>query len=109
MEQAVVRRWAGGLPVFGVRAVSDTAADAIDPAVIRFVTDVGTPRPAVIAAALVRRPGLIRHLRRLDRDTRLALSRLGPAVRAVVDALQSPPPPPTVDPCESPPSKSSTT
>ncbi len=109
LEQAVVRQWAGGLPVFGVRSVSDAAADAVDPAVVRFVTDVGRPRPAVIAAALLRRPGLIRQLRRLDRDTRRALANLGPAVRAVVDALQSATLPPTVAPCESPPSKSTTT
>ena len=109
MEQAIVRTWADrlGLPVIGVRAVSDAATDVIDPAVLRFVTDVGQPRPGVIAVALLRRPGLIRHLRRLNRDTTLALSRLGPAVRAI--ALQSAPPRPTVAPCESPPSKPTTT
>ena len=108
MEQAVVRRRAEpmGLQVIGIRAVSDAATDAIDPAVVRFVTNVGRPRPGVIAAALLRRPGLIPHLRRLNRDTNLALARLGPAVRrAVVDALQSTPFPPTVAACESHPSR----
>ena len=87
MEQATVRAWADrlGLPVVGVRAVSDAATDVIDPAVVRFVTDVGRPRPGVIAGALLRRPRLMPHLMQLNRDTKLALSRLGPAVRAVLD------------------------
>ncbi len=90
MEQAVVKRWAEprGLSVIGVRAISDDAGDVLDPAVVRFVTDTGRPRPGVIAAALLRRPGLVGHLRRLNRDTALALSRLAPAVRAMIDHLE---------------------
>jgi hypothetical protein len=78
MEQAVVRRWAEkhGLPVTGIRAVSDTAADAVDPVVIGFVNDVGSVRPFRLAAGLVQRPGLIRQLRRLGRDTKTALRSL---------------------------------
>ncbi len=90
MEQSAVRAWAAarGLPVVGLRAVSDTAAQTLHPAVVRLVTDVGRPRPLAIAAALVRRPGLIPYLRRLGADTAVALDRLGPAVRDVVDALE---------------------
>ncbi len=91
MEQAIVRERVAplGMTVIGIRAISDAADDAIDPAVLRLVTDLGRPRPGVIAGTLLRRPGLVPHLRRLNRDTRLALARLGPAVRAVTEALQS--------------------
>ena len=86
MEQAIVRAWAErlGLPVIGVRAVSDAATDVIDPDVVRFVTDVGRPRPGVIAAALLRRPGLIPQLVRLNADTRRALGRLAVALPVIV-------------------------
>ena len=86
MEQAAVRRWTS-LPVIGVRAVSDAAGDAVDPAVVRFVTDVGRPRPVVIAATLLRRPGLVRQLLRLNADTRLALDRLAAALPAIVRSI----------------------
>ena len=86
MEQAVVRRWTA-LPVIGVRAVSDSARDAVDPAVLRFVTDVGRPRPAAIAVGLLRRPGLVRHLLRLNADTRVALGRLAAVLPVIVRSL----------------------
>ena len=87
MEQAVVRRWTD-LPVIGVRAVSDAARDAVDPAVLRFVTDVGRPRPLVIAAALLRRPGLVRQLVRLNADTRVALGRLAAVLPVIVRQIE---------------------
>ncbi len=90
MEQAVLRRAVEpfGIRVVGIRAISDAATDAIDPAVVRFVTDTGRPRPAVIAATLARRPGLIPQLLRLNRDTAVALSRLGPAVIGTISAIK---------------------
>ena len=86
MEQAVVRRWAA-VQVVGVRAVSDAAHHAVDPAVVRFVTDVGRPRPAAIAAGLLRRPGLVPHLLQLNRHTRLALDRLAAVLPVIVRQL----------------------
>ena len=89
MEQTAVRAWADrhGARFVGLRAVSDTAAQTLDPVIVRLVTDVGRPRPMAIAATLIRRPSLIPHLRRLGADTAVALARLGPAAREVVDAL----------------------
>jgi adenosylhomocysteine nucleosidase len=90
MEQAIVRQWAErlGLPVIGVRAVSDAATDAVDPAVVRFVTDVGRPRPGVIAMALLRRPGLIPQLWRLNAHTGVALRQLAAVLPAVVRSFE---------------------
>ena len=87
MEQATVCRWTS-LPVIGVRAISDAATDAIDPIVVRFVTDVGRPRPGVIAATLLRRPGLIPHLRTLNANTRVALHRLASVLPGVVRFIE---------------------
>lgn len=91
MEQAAVRAWAErhGAVVVGVRAVSDTAAQTLEPAVLRLVTDVGRPRPLAIAGALLRRPSLVPYLWKLGANTRVALGRLGPATRAVIDGLRA--------------------
>ncbi len=91
MEQSIVKQWCDrrGLALVGLRAISDTASQALDPAVIGFVDDLGRPRPAKIAAALARQPSLIPHLIRLNADAKLALKNLAAGVRAVVDAMDS--------------------
>jgi hypothetical protein len=87
MEQAVVRRFAEphSISVIGLRAISDTADQILEPGVIKLVDDLGCPRPIKIASALLRRPGLVRYLSRLSANTHLALKNLGPAVVSVVD------------------------
>ncbi len=86
MEQAVaVARL--GIAVIGIRAISDSAAQVLDPRLIGFVDDLGRPKPLKIAAGLVRSPGLIPYLRELNRSTKIALANLGPAVAVVLDTL----------------------
>jgi adenosylhomocysteine nucleosidase len=88
MEQAAVQRSAAqGVRLIGLRAISDPADMALDPAVLRFVDDFGNPKARRIATALLRRPGLIPHLRLLNKNTKVALGNLGLGVRALVECL----------------------
>ena len=89
MEQAIVRRTLPApVTVIGLRAISDPAGMAIDPAVVRLVDEVGRPRPLAIAAALVRRPGLVPHLRDLRANARRALGTLAAAMPALLAIVQ---------------------
>lgn len=86
MENANVRAWAErrGAVFVGVRAISDRADQALDPAVLRLVDSWGRPRPAALLATLLRRPGLIPQLLRLGSESKRAARRLGEAVRVLV-------------------------
>jgi adenosylhomocysteine nucleosidase len=85
MEQAVVRRAApAGVPVVGLRAISDPADMGIDPAVLQFIDETGRPRPVEAAKTLLRRPKLIPHVVRLNSNSQKALRQLGLGVAAVV-------------------------
>jgi hypothetical protein len=90
MEQSIVRDFASrlGIPVIGVRAISDTADEILDPAVVHLVDDLGRVRPGKIAAALIRRPGLIPYLRKLNENTNIALHELGKAVQSIAEYLE---------------------
>ena len=88
MEHIVVQRsLASQVRIIGLRAISDPADMTVDPAVLRFVDDVGNPRAGRIAMTLLRRPGLIPHLRLLSKNTKLALSNLGLGTKALVEHL----------------------
>jgi hypothetical protein len=88
MENAIVRTAANaaGIPFIGIRAVSDTADQALDPAVLNLVDDLGRLRPAALAGTLLRRPALIPYLNRLGTASRLAADRLAQAVSDLLDA-----------------------
>jgi hypothetical protein len=86
MEQSLVQAWAEQhfMRWLGVRAVSDSAREALDPAMLGFVDDLGRPRAAAIAMGLLRRPALVGQLRRLERNAGIALVRLAAAVNEIV-------------------------
>ena len=89
MEQAIVADFLAkfGIPLLGVRAISDTADQTLDPAVMHLVNDMGDPRPLKIAGTLIRRPQMIGYLRTLNKNTNIALKELGKAVKAIVEQL----------------------
>jgi hypothetical protein len=90
MEQTAVRTFAAGIgiPVVGIRAVSDTAQQNLDPVVVRLVDDRGNPRAGSIAKNLLLRPSLIPYLRALNKNTNIALASLGETVRRIVENLE---------------------
>lgn len=78
MESKIVRAWAqqNAVPYLGIRAIADTADESLDPALAGLVDDTGRTRPAAAVAALIKRPGLLRHLLHVRRTSRIALDRL---------------------------------
>jgi adenosylhomocysteine nucleosidase len=89
MENSTIRALALSLavPFIGIRAISDTAQDAIDPDILRWIDQTGNPRIGRIAASLIARPSLLRDARRLARDSKAALRNLGSAVAEVVGEI----------------------
>ena len=89
MENAPVRALALSLnvPFIGIRAVSDTAQDAIDPDILRWIDPLGNPKVARIALGVLARPTLLREARRLARNSKVALRRLESAIALLVGEL----------------------
>jgi adenosylhomocysteine nucleosidase len=88
MESAAIlrRAAAAGIPALVVRAVSDTADEAVPAALRRLVTPDGRVRPAKAVAALVASPAVLRDALRLRRGTRRALGAVGAALGALAGA-----------------------
>ena len=72
------------IPYLGIRAVSDAADESIDPAVLDFVNAYGAVRWGPLIGGVVRRPSLIKEMRRLSRSSKVALAALAEAVKSVV-------------------------
>jgi adenosylhomocysteine nucleosidase len=91
MESAAARALAAelGVAFVLVRAISDSAAEALDPAVLKMVDAFGRPRPLSIARALVRQPSLIPQLRQLSENARQAAANLAAAVAAIVQRVSA--------------------
>jgi adenosylhomocysteine nucleosidase len=87
METAIVRALAQrlGISFVGIRAISDTAADSVDPAVLNFVDETGRLRPAALAKALLQRPSLIPQLNHLRANSAIAARALTDALRAFLE------------------------
>jgi hypothetical protein len=87
MENERVRQFARkhGAGYVGIRAISDSASQTLDPAVARLVDPFGRVKPGTLAKELVRRPGLAADLMRLRRTSKRALANLAHAVRALAE------------------------
>jgi hypothetical protein len=85
MEQSAFAQT--GIPLIGLRAISDPAHMAVDPAVLQLVDDTGRVRPLSVFSTLFARPGLIGHLRELNSNSKLALRELGKAINTLVEFL----------------------
>jgi adenosylhomocysteine nucleosidase len=86
MEGERVRRLAReiGVPYLGIRGISDRADEAIDPAVLGLVDELGRPRPFAIAWTLLRRPGMAGDLKRLGAGANLAAQNMAAVVEEFV-------------------------
>lgn len=89
MEQDVVRAWARGATVVGIRAICDTADESLDPELLGCIDAVGTPRIGRVAMLLLRRPGTPGQMLRLRRASGTALRSLGAAVRAIAARIEA--------------------
>jgi adenosylhomocysteine nucleosidase len=95
METAPARQFAQtlGIPFLAVRAISDTAADTLDPALLTLLDGDGRPRVGRVLAHLARGPGRVGELLRLRRATHTALARLAATLVAVMESGWPEPPP----------------
>jgi len=86
MENHAVKKAAKayGIPFLGIRAISDTANESINPAVLDFVDPYGRVRMTSLVGGVARRPSLIKELRRLSRSSRVALDALGKAMHEIL-------------------------
>jgi nucleoside phosphorylase len=91
METELVRAAAesGGAPFVAVRAIMDTAHEALSPELLALTDSDGRVRPLAVLRLLLRRPGSLKELMRLRRSSKIALRALGDAVRAVVSHNES--------------------
>jgi hypothetical protein len=87
MENAIVRRFAEqmGVPFFGIRAISDTAGEEVDPLVLRFLDETGRVRPGAIAMGLIQKPAIVSTLNRLRINSAIAGRSLAAAVRILLE------------------------
>jgi len=85
MEAGAIRAFAAtrGLPFMHIRAISDTAAEPLNPAVLTLVDDRGRVQPWALAGTLLRNPLLIPTLCHLGRNTARATANLARVVAAI--------------------------
>jgi len=88
MEGAIVRRLAesAGIPMLHIRAISDSAVEALPERMVNWIDDVGEPLFPRIAADMLRYPSQISTMMRLGRNSRLALQNLAPAIKQIVQS-----------------------
>jgi hypothetical protein len=86
MENEAVKRAAKsyGIPFLGIRAISDTASESINPRVLDFVDPFGRVRMKSLVGGVARHPSLIKEMRRLSRSSKIALDALSNAVREIL-------------------------
>ena len=87
MENAQVRAAAASysIPFLGIRSVSDSADESLDPAVLQFIDPFGGVRFADVMGQVFKRPSLVMKLRHLRKSSALALGTLGEAVRQMIN------------------------
>ena len=76
------------LPCLHIRAISDAADHAIDPAVFRLTDSSGNVRPTALARELIRKPSLVAELVRLQSRSKLALRNLCEALNQLGNASE---------------------
>lgn len=91
MESAVVARMFApmGVPFAVLRAVADTADEALPPAAADGLDEAGNPAPWRVLRALLRRPQDLPGVIRLARRSRTALAALAPHCSAGAEAFRS--------------------
>jgi len=86
MENTAVREWAAKFKIAycGIRGISDTAQQSLDPAMVSLVDEVGGVRTGKLATFLLANPGKIPTLHRLGTDAKAAAVAAAETVKAVL-------------------------
>jgi adenosylhomocysteine nucleosidase len=88
MEGTIVRKFAesAGLSLIHIRAISDSAHEAVPERMMSWIDDVGQPQTSRIAADLALHPGQIPAMIRLGKNSRIALRNLSQALSQIVQS-----------------------
>ena len=91
MENELVRALATRLRAayVGIRAISDYAAETLNPDLVHLVDDVGRVKVGSLVGTLARKPTMVGELNRLRKQSTLAVANLAQAVHLIVRRLQS--------------------
>ena len=89
METDIVRAAAraAGVPFTSLRAILDTADEALPPWLASVTDDLGRPRPLALAGRILRHPSSVKYLTRLSRQTKVALQSLTEALARLLPQL----------------------
>jgi nucleoside phosphorylase len=89
MESAKVRALAerSGACFIHLRTISDTAGQALNPAMLRFLDDRGRVKPAALAKELAFQPTLIPELLRMGRAARVSGRQLRESLKQLLESL----------------------
>jgi hypothetical protein len=84
MESAAIARVCAehGIPFAAIRAISDTADEVLPEAIAKFFDADGGLRPGKVISELIKKPSLMKDLRRLQVQTAIA----GGALRKYLEA-----------------------
>jgi hypothetical protein len=90
MENSIVRAAAAkvGIPFIGLRAVSDTADQSIDPEILNLVDEIGRPRTLPAMKYLATHPGSMSRLHRLREQSNRAVTALAASVVLVLESMK---------------------
>ena len=90
METALLRAQAQqlGTAFVALRAITDRADEALDPALARIVDDEGRPKTLAIARELLRRPALAADLQKLGKNAAAAADQLAQTVQWLIHQWQ---------------------
>jgi hypothetical protein len=88
------------IPFLAIRAISDTAAEPLDPEFLKLVDPQGHPRISHALLHLAQHPAKLPSLLRIRRASNLALEHLAATIVAIVSSgWPAPPPSPAHRPC----------
>jgi len=87
MENEIVHAFARErtLRYWGVRAISDTADQALDARMMNLVDELGRPKMGSVIGAVFRGPSFISQLKKMGDQAKTASAKLGGAVKILVD------------------------
>ena len=91
MESDILRAWAAktAIPFISIRAISDSADQSLDPALLRLIDSFGRPKVATLIVSLIRRPALMHNLLQLRAASNMAGRCLGNAAAQLVQRIGS--------------------
>jgi len=90
MENEIVRTAArqAGVPYWGVRTISDTAEQTLDPRIIQLADELGRPKMGAVMKSMLYGPSFIGQMKTMGAQAKQAANSLGDAVKLLVGSWE---------------------